>query len=216
MAYDKYIAPGFRQRAFTCPLCGICANARWEALYYFLRQKAVRTGFHIAYCDHCAKPTVWAEDGGKMIWPQNASLAPLPNPDMPSDIQNDYSEARSIAALSPRGAAALLRLCIQKLCKHLGEPGKSINEDIGNLVQKGLPVQIQRALDVVRVIGNNLVHPSQMCSADVPETVSSLFDLVNMIVQDRISEPEEVKRIYENLPQGSLAAIEKRDQQNSG
>ncbi len=48
------------------------------------------------------------------------------------DIRRDYDEAAKVLALSPRGAAALLRLAIRKLCKELGEPGKNINEDIGS------------------------------------------------------------------------------------
>ena len=63
---------------------------------------------------------------------------------MPDDVRADYDEANSIANASPRGAAALLRLAIQKLCKHLGKPGKIINDDIAALVTDGLPPKVSR------------------------------------------------------------------------
>lgn len=67
-----------------------------------------------------------------------------PNEDLPPEIQRDFQEARSIAADSPRGAAALLRLAIQKLCVHLGESGANINGDIAALVKRGLPPRFNK------------------------------------------------------------------------
>src|SRR4030095_1883409 len=127
---------------------------------------------------------------------------------------NDYFEASSISTKSPRGAAALLRLAIQKLCIHLGQTGKNINDDIANLVKAGLPAQIQKALDIVRVIGNNAVHPGVIDLNDKPDTVHTLFTLINQIVQDRITQPKEIDSLYNTLPEEARKAIEKRDTPN--
>ncbi len=145
-----------------------------------------------------------------MIYP-NSGTAPMPSPDMPNDIRLDYEEARSIVSQSPRGAAALLRLCIQKLCKELGEGGKDINSDIKNLVAKGLPPTIQQSLDIVRVIGNEAVHPGQIDLTDDVETAVSLFGLLNYIVEDRITRPKEVATLYAMLPSNKIKGIEDRD-----
>jgi hypothetical protein len=100
---------------------------------------------------------------------------------------------------------------VQKLLTHLGEKGDNINNDIGSLVKKGLPVKIQQALDSVRVIGNECVHPGTLDLSDDEITANALFDLVNMIVQNRITEPKQVAAIFDKLPADKLAAIKKRD-----
>ena len=112
----------------------------------------------------------------------NRGNAPSPNPDMPEDVKIDYEEAASISTQYPRGAAALLRLAIQKLCIPLGGKGKNINEDIQTLVSNGLPITVQQALDVVRVVGNNAVHPGQI-NVDDQEVVGKLFSLINECVK---------------------------------
>ncbi len=130
---------------------------------------------------------------------------------MPEDVKEDYEEARLVVEVSPRSAAALLRLALQKLMKHLGESGKNLNDDIANLVKKGLPEKIQKALDAVRVIGNNAVHPGELDLRDDKETALALFDLLNMIVEVMITQPKKVNEIYDKLPKGAKEAIEKRD-----
>jgi len=145
-----------------------------------------------------------------MIYPSIKST-PLAHPDMPPEIRVDYDEARNIMQDSPRGSAALLRLCVQKLCKYLGEPGKNINDDIKSLVKKGLPIEIQQALDIVRVIGNNAVHPGELSSQDVQQVSATLFELINQIVEDTIARPKKLASLFSSLPATALAGIANRD-----
>jgi hypothetical protein len=129
---------------------------------------------------------------------------------MPEAVTNCYQEAAGITSISPRGAAALLRLALQILCAELGEQGKNINSDIAALVKKGLPPQVQKSLDIVRVTGNNAVHPGQI-DADSIEVVGSLFSLLNVVVEYMITLPNQINQTYESLPEPARDAIEKRD-----
>jgi hypothetical protein len=147
-----------------------------------------------------------------MIWPADVT-APLAHPDLPPDLQDDFEEARSISKASPRGAAALLRLVIEKLVKELGADGDSINAMIGDLVKKGLSVQVQQALDSVRVIGNNAVHAGKMDQADVEATANQLFGLVNIIVEQQITQPKKIAELFGTLPDSARNGIERRDGQ---
>jgi hypothetical protein len=94
---------------------------------------------------------------------------------------------------------------------HLGEKGKNINDDIASLVRSGLDPSVQQALDALRVIGNNAVHPLELDLRDDTETVNALFGLLNFIVEDRIARPKKLTQLYQGLPEGAREAIERRD-----
>jgi Domain of unknown function (DUF4145) len=163
---------------------------------------------HVSRCFSCGDVAVWKYES--ILFPP-ARFDIEPNADMPAGIRQDFEEARTILDLSPRGAAALLRLCIQKICLHLGKPGKSIDADIASLVKDGLDHRIQRALDVVRVVGNESVHPGSMDIRDSREIAAKLFELVNHIAYDRITRPKEIDSLYASLPAEKLAGIARRD-----
>jgi Domain of unknown function (DUF4145) len=173
--------------------------------------KYVSTRVHnlnISKCFVCDKISVWVYD--RLVFP-GASEAPTGNPDLPEDVRSDYEEAGRIVNLSPRGAAALLRLAIQKICAFLGEKGKSLDDDIAGLMKRGLPSLVQQALDAVRVIGNEAVHPGTLDLKDDRDTAMRLFGAVNIIVEQMISNPKHVAELYESLPEAKRQAIEKRD-----
>lgn len=210
--------PSFNESSFHCPWCNAYAHMTWMALYTAY-ESLQPTPFLVSVCSHCRKNACWLgssldERGnyttGQMIEPK-VQAAPPPHPDMPPDVASDYREAMAVFGDSPRAAAALLRLAIQKLCKELGETGKNINDDIGSLVKKGLPIEVQQALDIVRVVGNNAVHPGELSVTDVADVSESLFDLVNHIVEDRISRPKKLSAIFSKLPEAAKAGILSRD-----
>jgi len=149
-----------------------------------------------------------------VLFPITDLTIPEPNPSMPPEIVKDFDEAKKIFPFSARSSAALLRLAIQKLCKHLGQSGKDINSDIKALVKDGLLPHIQQALDIVRVIGNEAVHPGEINVRDNPEIAKQLFNLVNEIVDDRLGKPHKqaaIEEIYKTLPEEKLEQIQKRD-----
>ena len=201
---SKYYPPEYEEEQFHCLHCGVYAKQGWGNL---LRQGNY-VGFKYSVCHHCHEYCFWYE--GRMIVPSEAPVPP-PHLDLPASCVDEYYEARDIVARSPRAASALLRLAVQKLMVELGEKGKNINDDIGALVAKGLPVEVQQALDYCRVIGNNGVHPGEIELNDNPDIAHSLFEMINFIVEDRISRPKKVASLYSILPDGALKAVEKRD-----
>lgn len=111
----------FKKEAFNCPYCQAYAKQKWDQLFPYYDETAFP--MHVSQCERCEEYSYWFEES--LLIPASANVE-MPNPDMPDDCKADYMEARSIVNLSPKGAAALLRLCLQKLMVHLGEPGKTL------------------------------------------------------------------------------------------
>ena len=211
-----YVPPSFMKTAFNCPFCSAYAEQTWCVLRYStpkdpsLIPPPLPNDDKVCFCSHCKKYSIWHD--GKMIFPEFAGIEP-PNSDLDPNIKDDYLEATSILQKSPRGAAALLRLAIQKLMLQLGEKGENLNTDIGNLVKRGLPTKVQQSLDALRVIGNEAVHPGELDLKDDQETAEQLFKLVNFIAEQMITEPKKIKEIYNKIPNSKKQQIKKRDEE---
>src|SRR4051812_48374306 len=113
-----YIPPARGKQAFNCAKCRVFAKQDW----FYMNGSTNADGyggqmedrrFLVSRCEQCKFPTIWL--GETMIFPGDLTAEP-PNSDMPPEIARDYNEARAILGISSRGAAALLRLGIQKLC----------------------------------------------------------------------------------------------------
>lgn len=215
----KFVAPEFRKNSFHCPLCGTYSHMTWNQLI----NANSYTKYYESLCSCCNENSLWRvteynegsygriAKNAEILFPDNG-MAALPEDDMPEDVKADYIEAARIFSKSPRGAAALLRLGLQKLCKHLGEDGSNINNDIRSLAAKNiLPPMVVRVADTVRITGNNAVHPGTMKDEDFDFVASKMFDLLNFIVKKGISEPKELDALYQLTPEGPRKSAEDKD-----
>ncbi len=237
---EDYVIPELEKNGFNCPNCGAFTQQKWygtgktssvsikkapgESKALREDNKLVKySGYigysgcigeidylNVAYCTKCGRYSFWFKK--KMIYPK-LSIAPLPLKEMPKKVKEDFNEARMIVAESPRGAAALLRLALEKLLPQVGAEGKKIDQMIGYLVrEKNLPVQIQRALDSLRVIGNEAVHPGELDLKDDTKTALTLFKVLNVIVQTIIIQPKEIDDLYyDKVPERKKEGIKNRD-----
>ncbi len=160
----QYIAPAHRLEAFHCALCGVLSTHDWNQLY---GGGGYIPGWMVT-CTNCAGTTYWfrsRDSGGDMRMADPlVGGGPRPHIDMPAGVRRDYEEARTIVMQSPRGAGALLRLAAQKLVNDLVPGNADLNAKTATLVAQGLPEIVAQALDVLRVAGNNAVHPAKWFS----------------------------------------------------
>ena len=235
MAKEQHFPPEHAKGQFHCPHCNVYAKQRWSHLSgiadsYTRRNNyggfEYRSNIHgltvvngnlpeewtISFCEHCSGMVVWFQ--GRMIYPKKI-VVEQPNTDLDEDIRKDYLEAANVLTDSPRSAAAILRLALQKLCKQLGERGDNINDDIAALVKRGLNPAIQKSLDALRITGNNAVHPGELDLTEDTERVIKLFGLINFIAEKMITEPNEIDSFYSGLPEDARRAVEKRDGNNN-
>jgi hypothetical protein len=166
-------------------------------------------------CSNCELCSFWYEHSHELaksilMLPPGGS-EPMPHAAMPSEVKEDYLEARAIAGQSPRGASALLRLALQELMPHLSQSGENLNHDIAALVAAGLDLGVQQALDALRVIGNNAVHPGEIDLRDDREIAHALFEVLNYVIEQMIERPAKLQRLYDQLPEAARGAITKRD-----
>lgn len=181
-----------------------------EELFVEYIQGLIPNQFSIATCSSCNDISLWV--GKELVYPRKVSLPP-PNNDIDDSIKTIYQEAALIFADSPKGATALLRLALQMLLKQIGKTGKNINNDIKELVSEGLNPTIQQALDLLRVIGNNAVHPGQIDIDDNREIAFKLFHILNFIADAMITKPKEYAALYGDiLPEETKEHIKRRDE----
>ena len=208
--------PALFRDAFVCPQCQAFSQHLWFTV--FRRRKSYAANmveledYNMSTCTLCEASCMWRKES--LLYPL-ARIDVTPHEDMPDNVRVIYEEARTVGVVSRKSAAALIRLALQTLVDSL-EPGSGdVNKKIGRLVSKGLDPQVQQAMDVMRVVGNNAVHPGQIDLEGDEALVPSLFALANLVVEQMISRPKRVQSLYDALPDTAREAIAKRDERAS-
>jgi thiol-disulfide isomerase/thioredoxin len=209
MSLIGYVAPEFNRKSFTCPHCNCFSLQEWR--YIVLHDGGYENldSWCASWCLHCKKYCFW--NNTELAWPIKSGV-PDSIEGCPASVKDVYNEARTIFPFSPRASAALLRLAIQLVCKEKGLPAENLNHDIGELVKSGLSEQIQQSLDLLRVVGNNAVHPGQIEIEENKDQIASFFGLVNLIVDVLIVQPKKINTMFSALvPSGQQKQITARD-----
>lgn len=209
--------PKYHKEAFTCVNCNAYSKQEWndrvvssDGTIYNTNQKS---NFSVCRCQHCGYLSFWYLE--KLAWPLNSSVE-SPLEEMPDDIKDLYNEARSIIELSPKGACAIIRLALQKLCNRLAgqDEKKKIDGAIKKLVENGLPTSLQKAMDSIRIVGDEAVHPGVINIDDNKELAIAMFRMMNIIVEKMILEPKEIDELYQLMPENKIEGIKNRDKKN--
>ena len=211
-------SPAVNKKSFICPCCDVHTSQTWETWKgHATSQYPDRVKLKLAKCYRCNIHSVWK--GDRMIYPPK-SLVLKANDSMPEDVKEIYEEARLVSIYSPRAAAALLRLALEKLTPHLGESEGKLNTRIGNLQKKNtFDARVIKCLDIIRITANEGgAHDGLMdlTGAEGAKTVNNLFFAINYIVEKTITEPAKLDQMYGKLPQGKLDGIKNRDKPTPG
>jgi hypothetical protein len=208
---DSDRTPALDRQRFYCPHCEAFADQRSSSeMYAPIPNVGTYTlrGWRATTCASCGDSAFWL--AGSMVWPSRLVGSPAPA-DLPAEVLPIYDEARAVGQASPRSAAALLRLALEQLVGIIETDGKTLNDKVGLLVRRGLATHVQRAMDALRVFGNNGAHVGEIDLSDDRETVESLFAVLHMVVEHVITRQREIDALYLRLPESARAAIERRD-----
>lgn len=225
MTKTAYYPPEYIKNKFNCAHCKVFAHQTWignlrgelvSAVILNLPNKPSENLspsdlFAASKCTHCNKWSIWIDKF--LVYPAQITVED-PNDDMPDEVKKLYRESAQVLSISPRAAAALLRLGLQILLGAVGGDGKNINDDIKKIVALGVEPETQRALDILRVFGNSGAHPGEIKLDEDPGLVHKMYGLMNYVTDRLITQKNQINELFEGLPEGIKNQIESRDSKN--
>lgn len=198
---------------FRCPFC------KQRSIYRYTNLKDLSDDAYVVRCGACVRGSIWiqAPDSKKgknrtfnLVYPL-VSVVDEPNPDMPEDVKVEYREASLVVVHSPKAAAALMRLALEKLLRSFEKSSCSLSSVIQKLERsQRISKKSAQLADILRITGNNAVHPGVMTLEDIEEVCTGLFVLLNRLVEELISIPKRDQELIKKLPEGQQRKLLER------
>jgi Domain of unknown function (DUF4145) len=155
--------------------------------------KVKLVNLHVSRCYSCKGFAIWVRD--RLVFPIRGKEPPdIIEGDFKEVIKGDFKEieedktaddiqeATAIFNSSPKGAAALIRICIRKMMPLLEQSSKSLDDNISSLVRKGLEVEIQQSMDLRQVLRQSPLKPTQF-DEEGNETATRMFASLKEILK---------------------------------
>lgn len=224
-------APVFGQDACVCPRCDVFAQHSWHPVEYdptwkatgnsanLLIQKPANPrapipvqGAFFQLCSHCRQLSLWSQE--ELIRPLPNPPGPPPLDEAPRAVRDLHLEARAICQASPRGAAALLRLALDKLLVELGYSSGGLADRLKEARDGGtLSPQIYDAALAVKLLGDNGVHPGEIDLHELPTSAASMMEFLNLVVEETIIRERRIAAVLKQGSDAKAAASRARPQE---
>lgn len=135
-----------------------------------------------------------------------AAIRPIPPSEVPVTFSQDYIEAASVLADSPKASAALSRRCLQHVIHDkAGIKRRDLATEIQELIDSNaLPSWLSESIDAVRTIGNFAAHPIKSTSSGEivsvePGEAEWTLDVLDGLFDFYFVQPEILRRKREAL-----------------
>lgn len=218
-----YYPPELNKEAFNCPQCGVYAHQAWHTDVAFgnnyteanwrlkFNSFGIFLDLSVSICSHCSKKVLWYKEN--MLLPRKMTV-PDPPKDIPPKIKEIYNEAGKVLIDSPRASGALMRLALEQLLQNINKNELKLYENVNKLITSNIPEPLIKALSILRVTGNNIMHTGEIEIFENNMDVLYLFDLFNMIVEGLITNQKKLNESYNKIPESIRKQIEKEASKN--
>nr|WP_254304607.1 DUF4145 domain-containing protein [Rathayibacter sp. VKM Ac-2835] len=141
---------------------------------------------------------------------------------MASEAAELYDEARAVAGISRRAAAALARAALERLLQSIRPEFVGRLDDLIAHVTPDLSTSTARLLGALRHVGNKSLHVDDELDDFVAlylgqidsGVVELLFAALNDVTEELVAKPAQADRFYAMLPDGVRGTIERKSQRS--
>lgn len=174
--------------------------------------------WHVSICYSCKKSSFWK--GTVLVYPVPADPGfPEPSKEMPEKVAELYREASAVFPISKRASAALMRAAAEKLVFELTKDSLPQKMNLDGRVKhlsKTVPEDIFKALTVIRVLGNKVLHQKDeevesvtlFLDEDIQGLPQALANSLNALVNQFIVNRRLIDEMYKIMPDSVLGQLD--------